>query len=121
MNEQQQTAPVAAAPAYFADEACTQPVETPEPGTVAWVEVEGRYYRGHFDAAGEFVQDSDVPDPSMAAPETATAAPAEEVRVRFLERNTSYRGDFEPGDETTVNVTRARIWAEGGVVEIVEG
>lgn len=42
------------------------------------------------------------------------------VRVRFLERNTHpERGTFEPGDETTVNATRARIWREGGVVEIV--
>lgn len=50
-------------------------------------------------------------------PATATV---DSVRVRFLERNTHpERGTFEPGEETFVNATRARIWREGGVVEIV--
>lgn len=58
------------------------------------------------------------------APAATPAAPARVarglVRVRFLERNTHpERGTFEPGDETDVNATRARIWREGGVVEIV--
>lgn len=120
MDQEQQQTSVPTAPQYFADEACTQPVATPEPGTVAWVEIEGAYYRGTFDADGNFVQHSDAPDPSMAPASQQEPEPQIEVRVRFLERNTSYRGTFEPGDETTVNATRARIWAEGSVVEILE-